>query len=196
MKQSKNGKAVAVLTEAQIEVNKVESDYMVQGNEGIQNSIDASASGLGTEPTLLVWEAWFKGLWDNWLASGVAEKTAEGYKTATTKGLAEQYALKKPQSAKAQKAQADRQAKVKQYEHMSNEDLVKAISVASDSKQATELGKMLAKRNKDAEKDSDKASKDLVKNSIKAISDWIKSDSIEAQISKANKVIAFIESQQ
>lgn len=196
MKQSKNGKVIAVLTDAQIEGNKVASEYMIQGTQGIQNSIDTSAMHLGTEPTLLVWEEWFSLLWSNWLASGVAEKTAEGYKTSTTKGLAEQYALKKPQSAKAQKAQADRQAKVKQYEHMSNEDLVKAISVASDSKQATELGKMLAKRNKDAEKDSDKASKELVKNSIKAISDWIKSDSIEAQISKANKVIAFIESQQ
>ena len=195
MKQSKNSKTVAVLTETQIEGNKVASEYMIQGSQGIQNSIDTSAMHLGTEPTLLVWEAWFKGLWDNWLSSGVAEKTAEGYKTATTKGLSEQYALKKPQSAKAQKAQAERQAKADEFKHLSKKDLVDAISVASDSKEMAELTKQLSKRNKDDAKESDKVSKELVKNSIKEITDWIKSDSLESQIGKVNAVLAFIDSQ-
>ena len=194
MKQTKTATWSTVLTDAQQVASDNAQDLMIQGAGSIEQSVEVSAETLGATPTKELWVAWFASLQAGWVETkGVAEKTAEKYATDTKALLKEKYAMTKPQSAGAKAIAEKRAEQDKAFAHLSNAELVESIAVSTDTKATKALTDILVKRNKASQKEGDINAKELVKNSIKEITDWIKSDnSIEVQVSRAEKVMAFI----
>ena len=194
MKQTKTATWLTVLTDAQQVASDTAQELMIQGAGSIEQSVEVSAETLGATPTKELWVAWFASLQAGWVESkGVAEKTAEKYATDTKALLKEKYAMTKPQSEDARKLAEKRAEQDKAFAHLSNAELVESIAVSTDKKASQALNDILVKRNKASQKEGDNTAKELVKNSIKEITDWIKSDnSIEVQVSRAEKVMAFI----
>jgi hypothetical protein len=190
----KNNKWTLVLNDSQVKALDSIRSNMVKGKGSIDNAVIQTAKHLGETPTLDLWTVTFDRLQSDFeTINKIAEKTAKNWLTEVKKGLAEDYELTKPQSEDARKIAEKRAEQEKAFAHLSNAEIVESIAVSTDKKASQALNDILVKRNKASQKDEDNNAKELVKSSIIEITDWIKSDnSIEVQVSRAEKIMAFI----
>ena len=190
----KNNKWTLVLNDTQVKALDSIRSNLVKGKGSIDTATIETAKHLGANPTLDLWTVTFERLQNDFeTINKIAEKTAKNWLTEVKKGLADDYELTKPQSEDARKLAEKRAEQDKAFAHLSNAELVESIAVSTDKKASQALNDILVKRNKASQKEGDNTAKELVKNSIKEITDWIKSDnSIEVQVSRAEKIMAFI----
>ena len=197
MKDNKKTTWSLVLNETQVKALDSIRSNMVKGKGSIDNAVVETAKHLGETPTLDLWSATFARLQNDFeTINKIAEKTAKNWLTEVKKGLAEGYELTKPQSDQAKAIAEKRAEQESAYSHLSTEELKGAIAevaMSGTSKEVTALTKILKARKKSEDKEGNANAKELVKSSIKEITDWIKSDnSIEVQVSRAEKIMAFI----
>ena len=190
----KNNKWTLVLNDTQVKALDSIRSKLVKGKGSIDTATIETAKHLGATPTLDLWSVTFDRLQSDFeTINKIAEKTAKNWLTEVKKGLADDYELTKPQSEDARKLAEKRAEQDKAFAHLSNSEIVESIAVSTDKKASQALNDILIKRNKASQKEGNANAKELVKNSIKEITDWIKSDnSIEVQVSRAEKVMAFI----
>ena len=190
----KNNKWTLVLNDTQVKALDSIRSKLVKGKGSIDTATVDTAKHLGANPTLDLWTVTFDRLQSDFeTINKIAEKTAKNWLTEVKKGLADDYELTKPQSEDARKLAEKRAEQDKAFAHLSNSEIVESIAVSTDKKASQALNDILIKRNKASQKEGNANAKELVKNSIKEITDWIKSDnSIEVQVSRAEKVMAFI----
>ena len=196
MKETKKGWTL-VLNETQVKALDSIRSNMVKGKGSIDNAVVETASHLGDAPSLELWQVTFDRLQHDFeTVNKIAEKTAKNWLTEVKKGLADKYELTKPQSEQAKAIAQKRAEQESAFSHLSTDELKGAlveVATSGTSKEVNALTKILKARNKSEEKESNATAKELVKNSIKEITDWIKSDnSIEVQVSRAEKIMAFI----
>ena len=197
MKDNKKATWSLVLNETQVKALDSIRSNMVKGKGSIDNAVIQTAKHLGETPTLDLWLATFDRLQSDFeTINKIAEKTAKNWLTEVKKGLADDYELTKPQSEDARKLAEKRAEQESAYAHLSTEEVKGAlveVAINGTSKQVTALQKILKARKKSEDKEGNANAKELVKSSIKEITDWIKSDnSIEVQVSRAEKIMAFI----
>ena len=190
----KNNKWTLVLNDTQVKALDAIRGKIVKGKGSIHSATIDTAKHLGDNPTLDLWVATFDRLQNDFeTINKIAEKTAQNWLTGVRKSLADDYELTKPQSEDARKLAEKRAEQDKAFAHLSNAEIVESIAVSTDKKASQALNDILIKRNKASQKEGNANAKELVKSSIKEITDWIKSDnSIEVQVSRAEKVMAFI----
>ena len=190
----KNNKWTLVLNDTQVKALDGIRSKIVKGKGSIHSATIDTAKHLGDNPTLDLWVATFDRLQNDFeTINKIAEKTAQNWLTGVRKSLADDYELTKPQSEDARKLAEKRAEQDKAFAHLSNSEIVESIAVSTDKKASQALNDILIKRNKASQKEGNANAKELVKSSIKEITDWIKSDnSIEVQVSRAEKVMAFI----
>ena len=190
----KNNKWTLVLNDTQVKALDAIRGKIVKGKGSIHSATIDTAKHLGDNPTLDLWVATFDRLQNDFeTINKIAEKTAQNWLTGVRKSLADDYELTKPQSEDARKLAEKRAEQDKAFAHLSNSEIVESIAVSTDKKASQALNDILIKRNKASQKEGNANAKELVKSSIKEITDWIKSDnSIEVQVSRAEKVMAFI----
>ena len=190
----KNNKWTLVLNDTQVKALDAIRGKIVKGKGSIHSATIDTAKHLGDNPTLDLWVATFDRLQNDFeTINKIAEKTAQNWLTGVRKSLADDYELTKPQSEDARKLAEKRAEQDKAFAHLSNSEIVESIAVSTDKKASQALNDILIKRNKASQKEGNSNAKELVKSSIKEITDWIKSDnSIEVQVSRAEKVMAFI----
>ena len=190
----KNNKWTLVLNDTQVKALDSIRSKLVKGKGSIDTATVDTAKHLGANPTLDLWTVTFDRLQSDFeTINKIAEKTAKNWLTEVKKGLADDYELTKPQSEDARKLAEKRAEQDKAFAHLSNSEIVESIAVSTDKKASQALNDILIKRNKASQKEGNANAKELVKSSIKEITDWIKSDnSIEVQVSRAEKVMAFI----
>jgi len=193
----KDNKWTLVLNDSQVKALDSIRSNMVKGKGSIDNAVIQTAKHLGENPTLDLWLATFDRLQNDFeTINKIAEKTAKNWLTEVKKGLADDYELTKPQSEDARKLAEKRAEQESAYAHLSTDEVKGAlveVAINGTSKQVTALQKILKARKKSEDKEGNANAKELVKSSIKEITDWIKSDnSIEVQVSRAEKIMAFI----
>ena len=193
----KNNKWTLVLNDTQVKALDGIRSKIVKGKGSIHSATIDTAKHLGDNPTLDLWVATFDRLQNDFeTINKIAEKTAQNWLTGVRKSLADDYELTKPQSEDARKLAEKRAEQESAYAHLSTDEVKGAlveVAINGTSKQVTALQKILKARKKSEDKEGNANAKELVKNSIKEITDWIKSDnSIEVQVSRAEKVMAFI----
>ncbi len=193
----KNNKWTLVLNDTQVKALDSIRSKLVKGKGSIDTATIETAKHLGANPTLDLWTVTFDRLQSDFeTINKIAEKTAKNWLTEVKKGLADDYELTKPQSEDARKLAEKRAEQESAYAHLSTDEVKGAlveVAINGTSKQVTALQKILKARKKSEDKEGNANAKELVKNSIKEITDWIKSDnSIEVQVSRAEKVMAFI----
>jgi len=193
----KDNKWTLVLNDSQVKALDSIRSNMVKGKGSIDNAVIQTAKHLGENPSLELWQVTFDRLQNDFeTVNKIAEKTAKNWLTEVKKGLADKYELTKPQSEQAKAIAQKRAEQESAFAHLSTDELKGAlveVATTGTSKEVNALTKILKSRNKSEEKETNANAKELVKNSIKEISDWIKSDnSIEVQVSRAEKIMAFI----
>ena len=193
----KDNKWTLVLNETQVKALDSIRSNMVKGKGSIDNAVIQTAKHLGESPSLELCQVTFDRLQNDFeTVNKIAEKTAKNWLTEVKKGLADKYELTKPQSEQAKAIAQKRAEQESAFAHLSTDELKGAlveVATTGTSKEVNALTKILKSRNKSEEKETNANAKELVKNSIKEISDWIKSDnSIEVQVSRAEKIMAFI----
>ena len=193
----KDNKWTLVLNDSQVKALDSIRSNLVKGKGSIDTAVIQTAKHLGENPTLELWQVTFDRLQNDFeTVNKIAEKTAKNWLTEVKKGLADKYELTKPQSEQAKAIAQKRAEQESAFAHLSTDELKGAlveVATTGTSKEVNALTKILKSRNKSEEKETNANAKELVKNSIKEISDWIKSDnSIEVQVSRAEKIMAFI----
>tara|TARA_R110000803_G_scaffold144605_1_gene210421 strand:+ start:182 stop:775 length:594 start_codon:yes stop_codon:yes gene_type:complete len=193
----KNNKWTLVLNDTQVKALDSIRSNLVKGKGSIDTATIETAKHLGANPTLDLWTVTFERLQNDFeTINKIAEKTAKNWLTEVKKGLADDYELTKPQSEDARKLAEKRAEQESAYAHLSTDEVKGAlveVAINGTSKQVTALQKILKARKKSEDKEGNANAKELVKSSIKEITDWIKSDnSIEVQVSRAEKIMAFI----
>ena len=190
--------ATIVFNQAELDEIDAVASMAINASNTTAETIERSATFLGTTPTQLRWTGYFETL-ETVIANsrGVTMGTAKNIVTTIVKGLRDAYDITKPQSVRAVATQEKRLAKAEElqskYGDKSVKDLKNMIVNATQADELNELTSALASLNKKVEADSKAVDKNYIKEGLTKINAWVKSENpVNVQVERVTAILKLI----